>query len=335
MKIKIFSLLERIYKKLVVLLVIFITLASIIWYIRLEEKNNAFIISIIYALSLFGLSVYLDYMNRIVYEKYYTIKEHYRYLRWIKGLLDIFDKKEKNYKELNFTIIKLQVFTLRTEKSARRLNFKLSKFDRPQLAGNLDISKFIIIDDKFTKIENEYIKFYNKLRYELEEYINQYIEENKIIKKNILSNDYQMETIKNSTKEWIKDLFILGEPESIKFEKYISGFFLENKNKIIELDSRKNKINKKYISFRKKLIKNINQIEKIYGRRINVDYKNTDLYLTEIDTIKDIIKEINDTIMEIQDNYNAEGDISDIIHNIDILKEKTNSIEELIIDNIG
>jgi len=48
---------------------------------------------------------------------------------------------------------------------------------------------------------------------------------------------------------------------------------------IIELESRKNKIIK-IISFRKKLKNNMNRIETKYSKRIEVDYKNKDIYLT-------------------------------------------------------
>ncbi|MFW5891527.1 MAG: hypothetical protein ACOCUI_04845 [bacterium] len=306
MKLKLFSFAEKNYKILAAIFVIFVSIISIIWYISLSNKSDGFFISIFYAFLLFCISVYFDYMNRIIDEKYYSIKECYRYLNWIFRFIDDFREEEKTDSELMRSIIYMRTFTLRSKDDSIASGLFTLNFNdyQPPLAQNLDLCSFIEFDNRIFNEENEFLDLYNNLSKKFENIINSYARENGITKKKLEYSKSQIDFTSRRYDKWANIYFENPKLKDDELNNCVRKFVSRNKKELAKLEMLKNKISKEYSSFAKELNETITLIQDVYKKRLEYDYKEESKLFEEIYSIKKILNEINIELSDINENLN-------------------------------
>lgn len=128
MKFKIFRWWELYGKKLIVLLVTVLTIGLIIGYHRYAKDITgeiSFVISTIYALFLFIITIPYNKIDSYMSEKIYDRKNYYYDLKNLRDIVNATINKipEDDYAEINDKIIGFRIFTGRDDESIeRRLN---------------------------------------------------------------------------------------------------------------------------------------------------------------------------------------------------------------------
>lgn len=106
---------ERVYKKIVILLVVGITIWSVNWYLNLNDKSDTFIVSTLYALFLFGMGIYLNYMENKIDEKFYERKDYYLVLLRLKAMFNTMNLENYSDEDVFSAIISFKTFTGRSD----------------------------------------------------------------------------------------------------------------------------------------------------------------------------------------------------------------------------
>lgn len=312
MKFKIFGVWEQIYKKVILLFVILFTFFSIYWYHQQEVKPDTFVISTIYALILFFIGIYVNYMENKISEKFYIIKEYYVNLLKVKGLLKGITSKSYSDTETLSSIISFKIFGGR-EFDSRYIEEKGFKFNYKEL-----------------EIEDIFIKKREDLLSKFETSIIEYAKENSLSQKYLSIN---IDSIFIDVETWCEEHYNLKDNEIEKMKNFIYGIYDEYETELSEIKLLIDEITKLYNSYKEKVNDNINLIKRVYGERLeNEIYKEEKLEL-ELALVKNTMKEIKDdilnTIEEIKDDIRVCIDQNEesIKSNINLLYDKLDSIE--------
>ncbi len=285
MKFYIFTIWERFYKKIIVLLILAITYWCFMWYLGLEDKSNVFVISILYALFLFTLGIYINYMENIIDGKFYERKDYYINLSRLKAIFENMNLKNCSDKDMFLNIIHLKTFTSRNEGMENippHVKEKGFKYNYKELE----------IEDNFINKRSELIERLNSN-------ILEYIEENQIEKK---YNYPHVSDIFFDVKEWCNNSCTLKKDEIENMESHIYNVFSEMQSEIDELKLLKQKVKRKYLFYKKRIEWNFSMIENKYGKRLEYEFYKEDKYFNELIKIKLLIKEANENLCT-YDNY--------------------------------
>lgn len=198
MKFRIFSLSEKWYKIVTSIITIGITLWCFLYYHKLEDKANTFVIGTIYAAFLFIAGLYLSYESNNISNKLYERKNEYIML---KRLDKVFTQScmtfLNSYGNINLAILSFQVYSGRTNEHVSSdekkkavvhtvpLDFMMES--QAQIDNNYANKERHYIEElgfefepKLQKVEDSYSQEYFKLKASIQEKINVYITDNKI-----------------------------------------------------------------------------------------------------------------------------------------------------------
>lgn len=81
MKFRIFSLSEKLYKTVTSIITIGVTIGCFLYYNKLDDKSDTFVIATVYAAFLFIVGLYLSYMSNNISNKLIERKNEYIMLR--------------------------------------------------------------------------------------------------------------------------------------------------------------------------------------------------------------------------------------------------------------
>ncbi|MBU3159511.1 hypothetical protein KPL37_07045 [Clostridium frigoris] len=317
MKFNVFNIWEKIYKKVIIVIVIGITFCSVDWYLNLRDKSDTFIISTLYALFLFALGIYMNYMGNEIQEKFYDKKDCYLVLSRLKAIFKNMNLENYSEEDVKMNIISFKVFTSRTDGMGKVKPYvpeKGFKFKNREL-----------------DIEDEFTQKYSCLLNKLNSSIMNYISEKSITTK---VNYPHINNILFVAKEWCCKYCELNKDEQENMEAYILQLYSELQNEINELELLMKKIIKLYRSYRKKIDLNIKAIERIYGKKLEYEFYKEDKYINQIREVRDIVEHINDKIPSNDEYDELSNNISEVRQDILSIYEKIESVEDNLTSEI-
>lgn len=301
---------ERIYKKIIYFLVIGITIWSAYWYINLEDKTDTFIVSTLYALFLFVIGIYMNYMQHIIDEKFYDRTDYYFNLKRLKDVFNTMIFESYSDEDVFEAIITFKVFTGRTD----------SIEEKPVYVSELGLKyNYSDID-----IENDFIKKRNSIINKLNISILDYINKNSIDKKCPYP---RINNVQFNTNEWCNKHCNLNNEELKSMEKYINDLLSTLRNEMADLGLLMKSIMQKYRLYKKEAEWNIKKIESIYGTRLKYEIYKEDQYFNEIKSIKVLLEQVNNNMCSYNNYEELLNNINDCNREICLLHEEIHILE--------
>lgn len=319
MNFRIFKIWEIIYKKVIITLIGVFTIWGIDWYLNLNDKSDTFIISTLYALFLFLIGIYINYMEDKIDDKFYERKDYYLVLLRLKDIFNSMSLDKCLEKDVIRAIISFKVFT-------NRADGMKDKGIQPYIPEKGFKFKYneLNIEDKFIRKRNNLL---DRLNNNVMDYIN----------KNSIATTVPYPHIDNldfNIKEWCSKYCKLGDDKLKNMETYVYGLFSEFQDDMDELHLLMQKITKLYCFYRKKVALNIKRIENTYGKRLEYEFYKENQYVYEISSIRDIVQQIHDTMCSNDENEELSNDITELREDISSLYERIESLEDNLINEI-
>lgn len=316
MNFNVFSFWEKYYKRIMRIIVILITFGSIFLYFYFNKDSDiAFIISIVYALILFDIGIYSNYMDNIINNRYFIRKRTYLNLKKLKSVLKSINLSSQNDNEILQLIISFKTFTSRGEGMSsvppyiKEDGFKFN-------------FKKLIIEDKF-------IDQQTNLTAKLNKELSTYIEETSIDQKYPYIN---IKSVFFNPSELHKKYDYLSKTDLINIQNFISELYIKYKNEINGFKKTMNRIVHLYSKCYKKVNDNIKRIEDTYGNKLHNELSKEDDYNYDISCITTLIDNLSKTVYTYE---NAQKDIADIKNSFISISEKLNNIEANLTDEIN
>ncbi|MGK0467249.1 hypothetical protein [Clostridium sp.] len=302
---------ERLYKKVIILSVIVITILSVNWYLNLKDKSDTFIISTLYALFLFGIGIYMNYKGNKINKKFYDRKDYYLILSRLKSVFKTMNLENYSDEDVFRAIISFKTFTSRTN-------------------GMKDVQAYVPeqgfkFKHKELNLEDDFIERRNTLLEKLRINIIDYIDKKSINKKYTYP---QINNIYFEAREWCSEYCNLNRDELENMETYIYDLFSELQNEMDELECLMGKITKLYSSYREKVEWNMKTIECIYGKRLEYEFYKEDKYINEIRALRDIVENVNNNMCSNNEYEELSSNISELRQDIISLYEKIEYVED-------
>jgi len=313
---------ELVYRKIIFILIMVISTLSICWYFtssNTRKNDTAYIVSILYALFLFLIGIYDNYMKNKINEKFYERKDYYLNLLKLKHLFNTMNFENYSDKDIFDSIMLFKWFTGRT--------------------GNLkNVQPYILqqgfkFNDTELAIEDIFIENRQKLIGTLNNEIIQYIDENSISKKCPYPN---VDKVYFNAKEWCIEYTNLTDKDLDSMVNYIYKLFSKLQKELNEFEIIMQRIIKQYKSYKIKVEWNIKTIEDIYGPKLKYEFLQEDRIINEIRPIRQLIEEIQ---MNMCSNENLSDSISEVKEDIQSVYEKIilleNNFEDTIIHDLN
>lgn len=304
MDFKIFSIWEKIYKKIMLLFVIIITFICIYWYQQQETAPDTFIISTLYALILFFIGMYVSYMENKISERFYIIKEYYLNLLKVKGLLKGITSKGYSDTEMLTSILGFQIMGCR------------------KCGGKYIEEKGFNFNYKELEIEDKFIKKRDDLLSKFKTRIIEYAKENSLSQKYLNIN---IDSIFINVEYWCEEHYNLQDNEIEKMKDFIYGLYEEYETELSEIKLLIIKITQLYNSYKEKVDYNINLIKRVYGERLENEIYKEEKMEQELMLIKNTMEEIKNDIKNNIEEIN-EDIITSINQNEQSINENINSL---------
>jgi len=335
MKFRIFSLSEKWYKIVTSIITIGITIWCFLYYHKLEDKANTFVIGTIYAAFLFIVGLYLSYKSNNISNKLYERKNEYIML---KRLDEIFTKScmtfLNSYGNITLAIIAFQVYSGRTNEHVSSdekkkavvhtvpVDFMMES--QAQIDNNYTTKEKHYIEElgfefetKLQKVEDSYSQEYHKLKASIQEKINVYITDNKI-ELNIHGGFFETSLLETNYEEWCNAC--VSENSMNKKEDLIQNIY-----KIIDvhqsdfnyLENKKKQLVKYYEKCNKRIQSNLKRMNDTYGNRLEFIINTKEDIIIELESLSERIERMERII---------ESKVSDTI---DGINECNDSISEL------
>ncbi len=322
MEFNIFRTWELVYRKIIFILIMVISILSIRWYFKssdTQKSDTAYIVSILYALFLFLIGIYDNYMKNKIDEKFYERKDYYLNLLKLKDLFNTMNFENYSDKNIFDSILLFKWFTGRT--------------------GNLKNVQPYILQQGFTfndtelAIEDTFIESRQKLIRTLNNEIIQYIDENSISKKCPYPN---VDKVYFNVKEWCIEYTNLTDKDLASMVNYIYKLFSKLQKELDEFEIIMQRIIKQYKSYKMKVEWNIKTIEDIYGPKLKYEFLQEDRIINEVRPIRQLIEEIQ---MNMCSNKDLSDSISEVKEDIQSVYEKIilleNNLEDTIIYDLN
>lgn len=319
---------ELLYKKIIFILIILISILSMCWYFTsadTQKSDTAYIVSILYALFLFIIGIYDNYMKNKIDEKFYERKAYYLNLLKLKKLFNTMNFEGCSDEDIFNSIIWFKGFTSRPD-------------DMKNIQPYISQQGFKFNDKELT-IEDEFIENRQKLIEKLNKEIMKYIKKNSISKKCPYP---KVDKVYFSVEEWCVKYTNLTDKDLESMEDYIYKLFSKLQKELDEFEIIMQKVLKQYKSYKIKVEWNIKTIEDIYGPKLKYEFLQEDRFINEIRPIKQLIEDIQrkmcsnddllDSISEVKD------DILSVHEQIKLLEnnlEEIHTIKDEIIDDLN
>ncbi len=286
---------ELIYKRIIFIFILLISILSICWYFKsvdTQKSDTAYIVSILYALFLFLIGIYDSYMKNKIDEKFYERRNYYLNLLKIKDLFNTINFENYSDEEVFEAIIWFKGFTSRAD-------------------GMQNVQPYILqqgfkFDDEELTIEDEFIVSRQKLIEKLNNGIMQYIDKNSISKKCPYP---KLDKVYFSVEEWCIKYTNLNGRGLKNMEDHIYRLFLESQKELDEFEIIMQKVLETYKSYKKKVEWNTKTIENTYGPKLKYEFLQEDRLVNEIKSIRILIEGI-------QMNMCSNGDLSEFISEV-------------------
>ncbi len=352
MKFNIFSLLERYYKVVTALITIGVTVECFVYYYKLDDKSETFIVATIYAAYLFIVGLYLSYMSNNISNKLYERKNDYIMLKRLNEIFSISCMTSLNsYKDISFAIISFQVFTGRAKRNISKdakkkaiiatVPFDFMIEPQAQIDNELSEERHYIkeigfkFEPKLQKVEDSYSSEYAKLKVSIQENINTFIAENKI-ELNIYGGFFELDLLTTNYEDWCNEHVSEKSAESKEILiQYIYKTIYGKQAEFHNLEKKKIHLIKYYNKCNKRIQKNLKLMNNTYGNRLEFIINSKEDILVQLELLSDRIEKMERNIdSKISDSIDVTNeccsDISDMQSNLRELHE--NIVDELQIN---
>lgn len=322
MKFNIFSLSEKYYKIVTMIIVVVVTISCFVYYYSLDDKSDTFIVSTLYATFTFIVGLYLSYKSSTINDKIYERKSCYITLLRLEELFSsICMTSIVSNKDAALHVITFQVFTGRIDKEISNEEKKKAVIGTVALntlmehKPEIDITytengmysqiegyriakeKHYIneIGFKFTKklqrIEDEFLNLYRSIKSQFEDIVNTYISENNIQltiyrfnEWDLLDTDYE-----SWCEKYIKEESRDKKEGLIEFIYKTIGELQEQFN---DLESKKFRLIKYYKKCNDHVQKNLKRMKATYGNKLEYIINAKDDVMIELKAISQRLDDI-------------------------------------------
>lgn len=319
MNFKVFGLHEKIYKFLVYGIVIISTISCIYYYIKTVNKSDTFIISIVYALLLFIVGIYITTMQNKVQNSFYRRKDQYHVMKKLNALFLTTDTNSCSDDDLRSFIIFHKGFTGRTHDGYKDKENPI--YIDPDCFNYKN--SFIILENKF--IENQSV-----ILHILNVKTNEYIDGNHLNKKVPYILISKVIEFLEDTSGWCEKNLELTTLQLEDFIEYIDKI-LEGSNKIIkEFKITISNLNKKHLKYSKKIKSIINKIENIYGERLFNEINKNDTIAHKFGVLEDLIKEVDRNMATYESHNELHEELEGVFNSTQEIKLKIDELSAMI-----
>lgn len=329
MNLVIFSFQEKHYKKIAFACVVLTTSISIFLYLyslKIQDPNTnliSFVVSIVYALALFVLGLYLSAQSTRVENRFLANKNHYISLCKLQQLFSCERLAKQNYDDVKSFVIFHQIFTARTTND-----------DKPFINGD-----FFTYTPRYLKHEEAFLSTHSELLAKISKSVNDFIEQNSVSKKVPYPNIHKIEDFISNYNDWIKQHLNLTEPEIQLFADFHTQFLKEQKILIRKLKaetaylvSTNQKIGKAISNYRIK-------IESVYGQKLHKEIERDSLINTSLSDINSSLQKIITQTSGIGSNdvdiVNSISNVKEAMLELSVLISNQDSSLENILDIIS
>lgn len=350
MNFKIFSWSEKWYRIVTTIVIIGVTIGCFVYYNKLSDKGDTFVIATIYAAFLFIAGLYLSYMSNSMSNKLYERKNEYIMLKRLNEIFSISCMMSLNsYKDISLAIISFQVFSGRTKehingkdkRDAIAHTVPLDFMIKPQtqVDNNDSIKRHHYISEigfkfepKLQIVEDSYNLEYSNLKSSIEKEINAYITKNEI-ELNIHGGFFELNLLDTNYEDWCNKCVSEGNAEEKEaLIQYIYKVIDGKKADFRILEEKKKQLIKYYHKCNKRIQSNLKRMNDTYGNRLEFIINTKEDILEEIEILSDRIERI-ESIIE-----SRASDTIDMINecnsNICEIKYELQEMQENIIDEI-
>jgi hypothetical protein len=314
MDFKVTGWIERNYKWLVGIIVIFITTYGLYYYFSIEDKSDTFIVSSFYALVLFVAGIYINYMSSKITDRLEERIEIYLNLKRVQSLFKTLKKEEiEDYEAIKSNIIWFKGFTGRTEKDE---GYGTTPYIKEH---------GIKFNSNELEIEDRYLELYSALEKSIVTIVENYIRNNNI---NISCRNVVINGIYSFNPEsWCKEHLSNFSTDGKKMVNYVYDKLNNLRNEYLKLELLGTKISKLYFKYLIRAKNNINQIEKMYGRRLQYIISQKSEIQNNFDYLFKSLNEMKDSIELQIEEHDAK-----IEQYVECFDQVNDSIENLCVD---
>lgn len=338
MTFKVFGFHERFHKWLAFMSVVLITIGCVTYYLLLkafnttfqekinleplkdnfsgyfliEFQDSSFILSVVYALFLFVVGLYLTSMSTKVQNLYYRRKDQYKNLKRLNEVLSVEKMNDLSDQSITSVIIMHRGFTGRLSDQKQRPYIQQDGFSYS--ARYLKLEESILIGQR------SLIEVFNLK-------LNKYIDCCGFNKKqrNIFVTDLDKFLINTDT--WINDRLDLTESQLNLFKQYIDN--------IVKMCSKQmKKYTKSKVKFKKIMLRSqrknkgiISRIEDVYGARLQNDILFEDNLTHNLYELENLIKAVDNKILTYDDLQELFSEQNSEL--LEVLESINNRIHEL------
>lgn len=350
MKFKIFSLSEKLYGIVTSIITIGVTIGCFLYYNKLDDKGDTFVIATVYAAFLFIVGLYLSYMSNNISNKLYERKNDYIMLRRLNEIFSTSCMASLNsYKDICLAVISFQVFSGRTKEHVSRnekkkaiahtvpLDFMMEP--QAQIDNNDSIKEKHYIKEigfkfepKLQKVEDSYNWEYSKLKASIQDKINAYITENEI-ELIIHGGFFELDLLDTDYEEWCNEY--VSEESSEKKEAlilYIYKIFNGKQADFSNLEDKKKQLVKYYEKCNKSIQSNLKRMNDTYGNRLEFIINTKEDILAELESLSDRLERIESIIeSKVSDTIVATNECD---NNISGIYSELRELQENIVNEI-
>lgn len=313
MKFKIFSLSEISYKIVAGIVTIGATIGCLVYYNKLENKGDTFVIATVYAAFLFIVGLYLSYMSNSISDKLYQRRDEYIMLTRLNSVFSTSCMTSLDtYKNICWAIISFQAFSGRTKD-------EIDKEEKKKAIANTIPIDFMLeyhtqidnyvsrkmnyimevgfkFESKLQKVEDSFTKEYSKVKGSIQDGINNYIIENDI-KLNIRGGFFELDLLEKNYENWCNEH--VTEESFDKKERLIQYIYKIIKDKQIDfntLEVKKAQLIKYYRKCDKRIQRNLKRMNDTYGDHLEFIINSKEDILMQLESLSEKMNGIEQLI---------------------------------------
>ncbi|SFM42212.1 hypothetical protein SAMN03159341_13226 [Paenibacillus sp. 1_12] len=344
MKYKVFGFHERLHKWLASMSVVFITIGCVVYYLLLKKYNttdqekinikpskgsffehfliefqdSSFILSVVYALFLFMVGLYLTSMSSKVQNLYYRRKEQYKNLKRLNEVLSVEKMNDLSDRGIRSVIITHQGFTGRISDQKQRPYI--------QQDGFRYTAKYLKLEESILLEQGSLVEVFNLK-------LNKYIDCYGLSKKNLNVFITELDTFLYEIDSWVENRLELTEVQLISFKRFINKIVLAYSKRIRNYTKSKVKLMKIMLRSQRKNKVIISRIEEVYGARLHNDIIFEDNLTQNLYVLENLIKAIDNKILtydDLQELFSEQN--SELLEIIESINSRIYEMKEMIED---
>lgn len=340
MNFKVFGFHERLHKLFATISVVSITFGCVAYYLLLKRYNagkvspenffenfliefqdSSFILSVVYALFLFIVGLYLTSMSTKLQNLYYRRKEQYKNLIRLNEVLSAEKVTDISDDKIMSSIIIHQSFTGRNIEKKRKPYILQDGFSYS--------SKFLELEESILLQRRTIVEIYNLK-------VNKYIDCYGLSKKHLNIFISDLDKFLVEVDNWIDNNLEVAETQRTSFKNYLG--------KVIQASSRDRRKHKKSkVKYKKIILKSkrkvnglISKIESVYGARLQNDLMFEDNLTFNLFELENIIKALDNKILTYDDLQELFSEQNSELHEvINSINDRIYELKKLFEDDDG